>query len=542
MKKINFRITTLNHYQIALILLILAIILYTICLGNMPLRDWDEGYYGIVARDMVENNNWLFLTYLDEPFLLKPPLMIWLVAISYKLGGINEFTSRFPVAFITALGVPLIYLIGNIIFNEGNGISQRRKDAKESFGNDLPLFCLENRQYISLFTALVYLTLLPVVRHGRLAMMDGIIVTFFLFSIYCVLKSKTNQYYGIGVGLGLGCIALTKGVLVLLLGFIIKLFVLVNREYKLLKNVYLWLGIILGLMAVFSWYWLQYQQYGDTFINVHFKSQSFDRLSTAVEGNKGSIFYYVIELLKYTIPWLLFLPQGLILAWQNKDKPWGNLILIGFTVYLVTISLMGTKLPWYIMPIYPFFTLAVGVKLAQLYQQEIYPNWLKFVFYSLGGLMLGGIVYFVLSDPQIPLILMAILLSLTFILSAYYIQVKNKKFIPTLFIGLYLSFGLFFTSNSWNWEFNENFNAKTVGLLINHNTPEKTIIYTSFSYSRPSVDFYSDRPVIPANINQLQELGKSENYLLINAEILPQLNLINYENLGTAENFILIKS
>jgi hypothetical protein len=203
---------------------------------------------------------------------------------------------------------------------------------------------------------------------------------------------------------------------------------------------------------------------------------------------------------------------------------------------------MGTKLPWYIMPIYPFFTLAVGVKLAQLYQQEIYPNWLKFVFYSLGGLILGGIVYFVLSDPQIPLILMAILLSLTFILSAYYIQVKNKKFIPTLFIGLYLSFGLFFTSTSWNWELNENFNAKTVGLLINHNTPEKTIIYTSFSYSRPSVDFYSDRPVIPVNINQLQELGKSENYLLINAEILPQLNLINYENLGTAENFILIKS
>jgi 4-amino-4-deoxy-L-arabinose transferase-like glycosyltransferase len=88
MKKINFKITTLNHYQIALILLILAIILYTICLGNVPLRDWDEGYYGIVARDMVENNNWLYLTYLDEPFLLKPPLMIWLVAISYKLGGI----------------------------------------------------------------------------------------------------------------------------------------------------------------------------------------------------------------------------------------------------------------------------------------------------------------------------------------------------------------------------------------------------------------------------------------------------------------------
>jgi 4-amino-4-deoxy-L-arabinose transferase-like glycosyltransferase len=214
------------------------------------------------------------------------------------------------VAIITALGVPLIYLIARELFNQKN--VEIFHETSLNFNKKIPLF-----------TALVYLTLLPVVRHGRLAMMDGIIVTFFLISIYCLLKSKTNKIYGIGVGLGLGCIALTKGVLVLLLGFIIKLFVIVNKEYKLLKNVYLWLGIILGLMAVFSWYWLQYQQYGDTFINVHFKSQSFDRLSTAVEGNKGSIFYYVIELLKYTIPWLLFLPQGLILAWQNKKQSLG---------------------------------------------------------------------------------------------------------------------------------------------------------------------------------------------------------------------------
>ncbi len=535
MKKFHFNYNDLKNYQVVFILLILALILFTICLGNVPLRDWDEATRALVAREIYRNHNWLYLTINNEPYLLKPPLMFWLVAISYKLGGITEFTSRFPVAIITALGVPLIYLIGREILD----------NSKFKIQNSKPKIEENNHNYINipaLLSALVYLTLLSVVRHGRLAMMDGIIVTFFLISIYCLLKSKTNKYYAIAVGLGLGCIALTKGVLVLLLGFILTLFILVNKDWKLLKNIYLWLGIIFALTAVFSWYFLQYQAYGETFINVHFKSQSFDRLSTAVEGNNGSIFYYVIELLKYTMPWLLFLPQGLILAWQNKAKSWGNLILIGFFIYLLTISFMNTKLPWYIMPVYPFFSLAVGVQLEHLYSNKIYPNWLKFVFYSLAGLMLGGIIYFVLADPQFSLILMAILLSLTFGLSAYYIQVKNNKFIPTLLIGLYLSFGLFFTSTSWNWELNENFNAKSVGLLINNNTPEKTVIYTSFSYGRPSLDFYSDRSVIPADIKQLQLLGKKDTYLLINPDILPQLNINKYENLGTAENFILIKS
>ncbi|HEY9705384.1 MAG TPA: hypothetical protein V6C58_23295 [Allocoleopsis sp.] len=64
-------------------------------------------------------------------------------------------------------------------------------------------------------------------------------------------------------------------------------------------------------------------------------------------------------------------------------------------------------------------------------------NGIIFVFCILAGLLLGGIVYFILSDPQIPLILMAICLSLTFALTAWYLQQKNQRFIASLFIGLY---------------------------------------------------------------------------------------------------------
>jgi 4-amino-4-deoxy-L-arabinose transferase-like glycosyltransferase len=65
--------------------------------------------------------------------------MDWLIAISYRIGGVTEFTTRLPGAFFSACGVPLLYLLARAIFLE---------------------------QLPAIFAACVYLTLLPVVRHG----------------------------------------------------------------------------------------------------------------------------------------------------------------------------------------------------------------------------------------------------------------------------------------------------------------------------------------------------------------------------------------
>ncbi|CCQ71026.1 hypothetical protein CWATWH0402_2263 [Crocosphaera watsonii WH 0402] len=54
-----------------------------------------------------------------------------------------------------------------------------------------------------------------------------------------------------------------------------------------------------------------------------FLQQNFDRLSTAVEGNSGSPWYYIVELIKYSLPWLLFLPNGLFLAWKKTAEKLG---------------------------------------------------------------------------------------------------------------------------------------------------------------------------------------------------------------------------
>jgi 4-amino-4-deoxy-L-arabinose transferase-like glycosyltransferase len=492
-----------------------ALFLWLVGLGDLPLRDWDEGYYGTVARDMYRTDNWLYPSYLGEPFLLKPPLTIWLIALSYHWGGISEWTSRFPCAFLSAFGVILLYLL-----------------AKEAFESKLP----------AIFSALVYLTLLPAVRHGRLAMLDGMINSFFLLSLWCLLKSRQQRRWAVGFGIGLGLIALTKGILVLALGTIAVIFLLVNRQENVLKNPYFWLGITIGAVPTLGWYLAQFVKYGNTFIQIHFQSQSFERLSTAVEGNSGPIWYYLVELLKYGFPWVIFFPSGLILAWKNRRQTWANLILIGGISYLGLISVMGTKLPWYIMPFYPFFALAVGAYLAKLWRWERqYPKIFAVIFVVLSAVALGGGIYFFWTKSPTILIILAAVLCITLAVTAWQFYQSQPLAILILITGLYTALALLMISPVWVWELNEAFPVKPVAALINAKTPPDAEIYSFLGY-RPSLDFYSDRRVIAANVVTLKELGSEPFYWLLRRKDLEKVSWTNPIDLGSTGDFILIRA
>jgi 4-amino-4-deoxy-L-arabinose transferase-like glycosyltransferase len=361
-------------------------------------------------------------------------------------------------------------------------------------------------------------------RHGRLAMLDGMINGFLLFSIWCSLRSRTAPRWAVGIGIGLGLIALAKGVLALAFAAILGVFLGWEGGWKRLCNPSLLWGMFLGFLPITAWYGLQISQYGQEFIDIHFKAQSIDRISSSVEGNRGNIAFYLAELGKYTVPWLFFFPQGIGLAFKNRRETWGKLILSFSVLYFTLISAMGTKLPWYIIPFYPFFALSVGVYLDRLRQSQTYPKYLAFLLGLIGLIGLGGSLYFV-SQGQILLAGMALVLAVTMAMTVGLLRDKSAKFIATMFVGLYLMLGLFFLSPLWNWEINEKFAVKPVGALLRSQTPLGTIIYTTFAYGRPSLDFYSDRQVIEADRSRLKELSQTANYLLLEPAAIAHLPL-----------------
>ncbi|WP_172957586.1 ArnT family glycosyltransferase, partial [Aphanothece sacrum] len=388
-----------------------------------------------------------------------------------------------------------------------------------------------------------YLTLLPVVRHGRLAMIDGIINTFFIVAIFCLLKSRKQPNWAIGIGISLGLIALSKGILAIALGGIIVIYCFFDNPKYISKNSALWIGLILGFLPVFTWYILQINHYGELFIEVHFKQQNFDRLSTSVEGNKGSIFYYFIELIKYSFPWFIFLPTALKWAWEKRQENWAKLSIIGLGLFMGIISIMATKLPWYIMPIYPLFSLVIAVYLAKLYEKKkSYPQFLAFLLFMGSGIVLMAGIYLGIEENKISLLIITFSLTITLFSAAWKLKNKSPNFVAILGIGLYINLGSLMMSSEWIWELNESFSVKPVATLIRENTPPGTIIYTSFPYSRTSLDFYSDRQVLADNKDNLQKLASQTSYLLLDKNAQDNLRLSHGKILGEAEGFILLKT
>ena len=478
------------------ILFVAAIFLYTFNLGNLPLRDWDEGIVATVAREIYRRGDmaWLFPVNLDgSPYWNKPPLVHNAIALCYGIFGVSEWSSRIFPAVVSACAVPLVYLIGKEIFNTA-----------------------------AVCSAVVYLTLIPVVRHQRLAMLDGVIVTEFCFAVWCLLllrRTKSQKLIFL-LGLCFSLLSLTKGIAIAVLLYgLLTLFI--ATEYKSYSCCFtLACGFIFccGLVPAVAWYGLQYLHYGQEFLNYNLGVQTFNRIANAVENNSQPPWYYVLEILKYGLPWLIFLPKGMRLAWQQRDRTWAKLAIIWFGGYLLAISLMTTKLPWYVMPLYPGMSLLVGAELDRISQRRNLKasNIYAAVMLFLGIVFCLGFGYLALfGEKDLGLIAIALILGITFLLAGITVK-KSSAFTLVLALGIYIALLTLFTTPHSIWELAESYPVKPVAELIRNNTPSGATIYTNYPWHRPSLNFYSDRIIVPLNPQIIEAMGNKDepSYLL----------------------------
>ena len=93
---------------VALLVLMLGLLGRAVLLESTDLLDPTESRYASVAQQMVESGNWLTpMLPMPEgmvPYLGKPPLHFWLTALSYRLFGVDEWSSRLP-SFLAAIGI-----------------------------------------------------------------------------------------------------------------------------------------------------------------------------------------------------------------------------------------------------------------------------------------------------------------------------------------------------------------------------------------------------------------------------------------------------
>jgi 4-amino-4-deoxy-L-arabinose transferase-like glycosyltransferase len=177
--------TRVRRLSLLVVLLLPGAILYP-TLG-FHLLEPDEGRYAQIPREMLERGSWVVPTLQGEPYLDKPPLMYWLVALSYRLFGVTPVAARLVPAVCVHLTILAVYLIG-----------------RRSIGERAAIW------------AAVLLSVAPgFVCVARLLLLDGLLTLCVTVSVMCGFEAvRTGQFrvgWWVAAALASGLGFLTKG-------------------------------------------------------------------------------------------------------------------------------------------------------------------------------------------------------------------------------------------------------------------------------------------------------------------------------------------
>src|SRR5215217_6029316 len=92
---------TERNNLILVVLLTAAILPYWIGIGDSTLWDANEAFYAETPRVMIETGDYVSPSFNASPRFNKPPLTYWIVAISYKIFGVSEWSERLPIVLAT---------------------------------------------------------------------------------------------------------------------------------------------------------------------------------------------------------------------------------------------------------------------------------------------------------------------------------------------------------------------------------------------------------------------------------------------------------
>ena len=102
-----------RHYPaLAAAALVLAAFNLTFRLGSEIVTEWDESLYAITAAEIVACGHWIGTTFMGslDYYNTKPPLNVWLIALSFKAFGSNLVSLRLPSIVAAWLTVAILQI------------------------------------------------------------------------------------------------------------------------------------------------------------------------------------------------------------------------------------------------------------------------------------------------------------------------------------------------------------------------------------------------------------------------------------------------
>ncbi len=309
-----------------IVLIILFGFLFFYRLGWNNLVSWDEAWYGTIAREIYRTGDLMHMKWNGAPYYDHPPMGFWLMAGSYKIFGINEFSTRLPSALLGLFSIILIY---------GTGIK------------------LFGKKVIGFAAALVMGTAAWYIIRVRAGDLDSLFVFFYILTVYLSLKSSKNFTWFPLAMAAFGGLILSKTLVGLSAGLLIAYWN-VGQVFRSKKNLLIsLLGILVLAAVVLPWYYINLTAYPG-FIKKHFIDVGIRKrtsLSSYFQLDpKLPLFYLHMGVRKWYYLWLAS-SAFLLVTLKFIKKPVFFLIFWNAVILYPFLTTSQTQI-WHLIPVY----------------------------------------------------------------------------------------------------------------------------------------------------------------------------------------------
>jgi 4-amino-4-deoxy-L-arabinose transferase-like glycosyltransferase len=305
----------------------------------------DEGRYAEIAREMTATGDWLTPRLNGIKYFEKPPLQYWATAAAFTAVGEDEWSARLWPGLTGFLGILLAWFTGRRLFGPGAGVLAAAVLA----------------------SSLLYLLI------GHINTLDMGLSFFLEAAVFGFLLAQHDPGHSrrwmLLVWAALALAVLSKGIVALVLtGATLVLYSLLTRDFSPWRRLEWLRGPVLFLAIAAPWF-IAVSLANPEFARFFFIHEHFERFLTTSHRRDHPAWYFVPILVLGLLPWTGLALQSMVQAWrrvtEGRFQPRRFLVLWCLVVFGF-FSVSGSKLPSYILPLFPALALLAGDGLTRI--------------------------------------------------------------------------------------------------------------------------------------------------------------------------------
>ncbi|MBB3179835.1 glycosyltransferase family 39 protein [Variovorax sp. Sphag1AA] len=328
-----------------LALLVLVGLVWFATLGTRSLVSPDEGRYASLALEMARSGDWVTPRLNGLLYFEKPILQYWIGALAFLGFGVSEFTARLwpgVAGFLTLLAV---------------GFTAGRLWGREA-----------GIQALAVAASMTW-----IIGNSHFLTLDTGLTLFLTLALCAVLLAHANpeprarrRWIWLAWAAMAGAV-LSKGLVgIVIPGAVLVVVSLWRRDAGLWRGMHWASGLVIFFALAAPWFVLVSMR-NPSFAEFFFIHEHFARYLTQVHQREGAWWYYVPFLLGGMLPWTGALP------WLFRKDPAAqngpsriqtrDVLLVWCAFIFLFFSASGSKLPSYILPMFPALALLVTMQL-----------------------------------------------------------------------------------------------------------------------------------------------------------------------------------